>query len=127
MILSSYLSYFPKFCPQSTSSFFFLNDPAPTEFSPLPLPAALPSPIGRAGKIQVGRVRQHSRRGVKQRRVAGGLRERRRASGVAVEAGEVLRPDAAVTAARTSARSEEHTSELQSRSDLVCRLLLEKK
>src|SRR5947207_6070623 len=29
--------------------------------------------------------------------------------------------------ARTSARSEEHTSELQSHSDLVCRLLLEKK
>src|SRR2546428_13900684 len=28
---------------------------------------------------------------------------------------------------RWSARSEEHTSELQSRSDLVCRLLLEKK
>src|SRR2546421_6567279 len=29
--------------------------------------------------------------------------------------------------ARQSWRSEEHTSELQSRSDLVCRLLLEKK
>src|SRR5216683_5680183 len=29
--------------------------------------------------------------------------------------------------ARAPARSEEHTSELQSRSDLVCRLLLEKK
>src|SRR2546428_915918 len=29
--------------------------------------------------------------------------------------------------ARDAARSEEHTSELQSRSDLVCRLLLEKK
>src|SRR5690349_22056993 len=28
---------------------------------------------------------------------------------------------------RTSCRSEEHTSELQSRRDLVCRLLLEKK
>src|SRR2546428_9934478 len=28
---------------------------------------------------------------------------------------------------RTMMRSEEHTSELQSRSDLVCRLLLEKK
>src|SRR3989440_3300094 len=28
---------------------------------------------------------------------------------------------------RLEARSEEHTSELQSRSDLVCRLLLEKK
>src|SRR2546428_14032802 len=31
------------------------------------------------------------------------------------------------TSARRSSRSEEHTSELQSRSDLVCRLLLEKK
>src|SRR2546421_8661622 len=30
-------------------------------------------------------------------------------------------------AMRRSVRSEEHTSELQSRSDLVCRLLLEKK
>src|SRR5207247_6203775 len=30
-------------------------------------------------------------------------------------------------ASRTSARSEEHTSQLQSRVDLVCRLLLEKK
>src|SRR5699024_11928839 len=32
-----------------------------------------------------------------------------------------------VTGAVTRARSEEHTSELQSRFDLVCRLLLEKK
>src|SRR5206468_11928635 len=31
------------------------------------------------------------------------------------------------TSLRISSRSEEHTSELQSRSDLVCRLLLEKK
>src|SRR2546421_3003429 len=31
------------------------------------------------------------------------------------------------TAPRPRRRSEEHTSELQSRSDLVCRLLLEKK
>src|SRR5690625_5821511 len=31
------------------------------------------------------------------------------------------------TASQTSARSEEHTSELQSRGHLVCRLLLEKK
>src|SRR5206468_12347530 len=34
--------------------------------------------------------------------------------------------DGSVTAGNSS-RSEEHTSELQSRSDLVCRLLLEKK
>src|SRR2546421_7621376 len=32
-----------------------------------------------------------------------------------------------LSAARADYRSEEHTSELQSRSDLVCRLLLEKK
>src|SRR2546421_8637534 len=32
-----------------------------------------------------------------------------------------------VVAERAAVRSEEHTSELQSRSDLVCRLLLEKK
>src|SRR3989440_7172852 len=36
----------------------------------------------------------------------------------------VLLPDLAISC---DGRSEEHTSELQSRSDLVCRLLLEKK
>src|SRR5438067_1867464 len=36
-------------------------------------------------------------------------------------------PGAAVTATLSPPRSEEHTSELQSRFDLVCRLLLEKK
>src|SRR2546430_3763755 len=35
--------------------------------------------------------------------------------------------DAAETAAGSAPRSEEHTSELQSQSNLVCRLLLEKK
>src|SRR2546428_9340643 len=37
---------------------------------------------------------------------------------------DVVRPQGGVELAQ---RSEEHTSELQSRSDLVCRLLLEKK
>src|SRR2546428_7276228 len=36
-------------------------------------------------------------------------------------------PDGRAAAERDARRSEEHTSELQSRSDLVCRLLLEKK
>src|SRR3712207_7470969 len=36
-------------------------------------------------------------------------------------------PVGAPDARRAGARSEEHTSELQSHSDLVCRLLLEKK
>src|SRR5215204_4337236 len=41
----------------------------------------------------------------------------------------LLVPDAGpkTSGARARARSEEHTSELQSHSDLVCRLLLEKK
>src|SRR2546421_5923025 len=38
-----------------------------------------------------------------------------------------LQVDAIVNADGVVERSEEHTSELQSRSDLVCRLLLEKK
>src|SRR2546430_11336084 len=38
-----------------------------------------------------------------------------------------LYPAPHVGSAQTGARSEEHTSELQSQSNLVCRLLLEKK
>src|SRR5438874_2999497 len=43
------------------------------------------------------------------------------------DVGVVDPQDAHVGAAARPARSEEHTSELQSRRDLVCRLLLEKK
>src|SRR5205809_4709172 len=39
----------------------------------------------------------------------------------------VLNPDVQLEAAKAAHRSEEHTSELQSRLHLVCRLLLEKK
>src|SRR5438445_8110852 len=38
-----------------------------------------------------------------------------------------LEPDSALTRTDAAKRSEEHTSELQSRQYLVCRLLLEKK
>src|SRR5690606_41960415 len=37
------------------------------------------------------------------------------------------RPSSAKASSRSASRSEEHTSELQSRENLVCRLLLEKK
>src|SRR5437773_11401293 len=40
---------------------------------------------------------------------------------------EELRPEQRLPENRSSSRSEEHTSELQSHHDLVCRLLLEKK
>src|SRR5260221_2204527 len=75
--------------------FFFFNDPAPTEISPLSLPAALPISSARWGD----RVERTSRRS----------------------------PHTRPAAAASRWRSEEHTSELQSHSDLVCRLLLEKK
>src|SRR3712207_9166968 len=53
----------------------------------------------------------------------GGVDARRRAEGVAAEDGVVERDRPAAG----FGRSEEHTSELQSRQYLVCRLLLEKK
>src|SRR2546421_4691535 len=48
----------------------------------------------------------------------------RRGGGCGGEAGRLC---GALRQRRAPVRSEEHTSELQSRSDLVCRLLLEKK
>src|SRR3712207_7773401 len=48
------------------------------------------------------------------------------ARGAVVEGGVGIRPDLGEDVARVE-RSEEHTSELQSRQYLVCRLLLEKK
>src|SRR2546428_6407045 len=57
------------------------------------------------------------------REVAGGERHEARGEMVVREA--LARPAPGVRGLRV--RSEEHTSELQSRSDLVCRLLLEKK
>src|SRR3989440_5006762 len=42
-------------------------------------------------------------------------------------AGRIGSPDRERVSKKGAGRSEEHTSELQSRSDLVCRLLLEKK
>src|SRR2546428_11629243 len=81
----------------STDCFFFFNDTATTEIYTLSLHDALP------------------------------ICDRRRVRGEG-PAARVLRPRArAPRRARTEYRSEEHTSELQSRSDLVCRLLLEKK
>src|SRR5260370_41456956 len=80
--------------------FFFLNDTATTEISPLPLHDALPIfpkyPVRHEESVCNSRA-THSRR----------LRRSSfRSEGV---------------------RSEEHTSELQSHLNLVCRLLLEKK
>src|SRR5262249_60122564 len=83
--------------------FFFFNDPAPTEISTLSLHDALP--ISRDGRRRLARRRP--------RAPAAHLRARRSGDGP--------------RAAGAGHRSEEHTSELQSLTNLVCRLLLEKK
>src|SRR5260221_3723626 len=88
--------------------FFFFNDTATTEIYTLSLHDALPiftiqmsgsnfRSLARRVAMSSGAARSRTRR-------------KRRSSGRA-----------------SSKRSEEHTSELQSHSDLVCRLLLEKK
>src|SRR5688572_33091551 len=78
--------------------FFFFNDTATTEIYTLSLHDALP--IFDEGRHGAGDARPAARRGVLPSCLL------------------LLRP---------RQRSEEHTSELQSQSNLVCRLLLEKK
>src|SRR3712207_9433210 len=88
--------------------FFFFNDTATTEIYTLSLHDALP--------ISPGRVRP--------------LGDRRHPAARRDDVGRADLEDALVeqgAAAGAVARSEEHTSELQSRQYLVCRLLLEKK
>src|SRR3712207_8357014 len=100
--------------------FFFFNDTATTEIYTLSLHDALPI-FNVAGRVY--------RRAERRPRSTHGWR-RRAALGV------VLRRRHRIQAARyrdrvqglaPERRSEEHTSELQSRQYLVCRLLLEKK
>src|SRR2546430_12387728 len=81
------------------SVIFFFNDTATTEIYPLSLHDALPILTGAEPLNQ---------------------RFRERALARSRGAGDADPP-------RAAARSEEHTSELQSQSNLVCRLLLEKK
>src|SRR2546429_1562722 len=77
--------------------FFFFNDTATTEIYTLSLHDALPICPGRHGRDDAARCQQPQ--ALVQRPVLGAV----------------------------CSRSEEHTSELQSRLHLVCRLLLEKK
>src|SRR2546430_7083001 len=81
--------------------FFFFNDTATTEIYTLSLHDALPICAGEEKKSAA------DRRAAPLERSGAAQRSRRRAG--------------------AERRSEEHTSELQSQSNLVCRLLLEKK
>src|SRR5206468_7036926 len=88
----------------SYSFFFFLMLPRPPRSTLFPYTTLFRSPADVSGLDHVPG------------------RERRAAD----HSGHVLR-DQLLVAGAVLHRSEEHTSELQSRSDLVCRLLLEKK
>src|SRR3712207_7869150 len=89
------------------SSFFFFNDTATTEIYTLSLHDALP--ISNVASVSANNDREIGE--------------------LIAEAMERVGRDGVVTVeeSRTLQRSEEHTSELQSRQYLVCRLLLEKK
>src|SRR5688572_33275716 len=91
---------FMLFYTYKMSFYFFFNDTATTEIYTLSLHDALPICLGHGGRRD--RVVLVVERGL--RRVGRGVDQGGRAG-----------------------RSEEHTSELQSQSNLVCRLLLEKK
>src|SRR3712207_8070536 len=99
--------------------FFFFNDPATTEIYTLSLHDALPI-FGVVARLDAERGPHHTP-----------------ANAVLLDAVDLAvdypRPQqvrmhaAGVNLLRCAPRSEEHTSELQSRQYLVCRLLLEKK
>src|SRR5690606_41166431 len=88
--------------------------PSPSELYPLSLHDALP--------IWFGQPFQH---GVAERQVVGFVRLRRQLLPGGLD--ELRRQIGLGKTLSGAVRSEEHTSELQSRENLVCRLLLEKK
>src|SRR2546421_5970913 len=107
----------------ASHTFFFFNDTATTEIYPLSLHDALPISRRRRGDSRPHPLLLQVHRG--QRGVRGPhgppLRQ-----GVEPQRAPALRRVGRDQPVQLP-RSEEHTSELQSRSDLVCRLLLEKK
>src|SRR2546428_10248449 len=90
--------------------FFFFNDTATTEIYTLSLHDALPILVS---------TKSGARWPIRGASVSTGV--------VPTLAFPVASLSGAVSHRKARPRSEEHTSELQSRSDLVCRLLLEKK
>src|SRR5256886_10132707 len=107
-------------------SFFFFNDTATTEIYTLSLHDALP--ISRSNAFT--RTVTSSATGTTRSVVENGVRS------VVGSADQIQLLDttqtdytygSGATASHARKRSEEHTSELQSQSNLVCRLLLEKK
>src|SRR5256886_7725252 len=115
-------------CKSSRCSFFFFfNNTAPTKISPLPLHDALPifAPQGQRCRGERARAQRHiARRFVCLPETGGVPKQRFGVCEEVVPQRHSLR--ALHMRVARHERSEEHTSELQSQSNLVCRLLLEK-
>src|SRR2546430_3418473 len=110
--------------PTPVSIFFFFNDPPPTEISPLPLYDALP--ISRI----TATCRDRMAVATKFRlicRICSPNPGMTLSATASVASGVTSRGAGPVPPVVSTRRSEEHTSELQSQSNLVCRLLLVKK
>src|SRR3712207_8282040 len=99
---------------------FFFNDTATTEIYTLSLHDALP-----ISSASPSRCTRSTRRPVPSTTPSRPRRSRRRLCKLGAHA--CHREDPHTAPLRHGRRSEEHTSELQSRQYLVCRLLLEKK
>src|SRR3712207_8394229 len=99
--------------------FVFFNDTATTEIYTLSLHDALPIWV----QLEGGERRSVALVKIKSRRLVPQVARLRNHIIGGAGLGGVLRHEAGILAER----SEEHTSELQSRQYLVCRLLLEKK
>src|SRR5256885_6431306 len=106
--------------------FFFLNAPPPTEISPLPLPAPLPIGKNRRSECDRAIARTRSSREVIVVPIFDGIPLSSAMTSAIFSRGQAPRDCASQIPSRYI-RSEEHTSELQSPCNLVCRLLLEKK
>src|SRR5256885_4837418 len=106
--------------------FFFFNDTATTKFYPLPLHDALPISALLVSAVVLERLdgrHEHGRVRPQPADAADDVEELLHAH---VRAEAALGDDVLAELERHP-RSEEHTSELQSPCNLVCRLLLEKK
>src|SRR2546430_4503806 len=101
------------------SFFFFFNDTATTEIYTLSLHDALPISPAAEQRVYCAPARRGPRTWGRSYRECDPTQYGRWASS--------LVRDTAPFARHKKPRSEEHTSELQSQSNLVCRLLLEKK
>src|SRR5204863_8065218 len=106
-----------RLCSSFFFSCFFFNDPTPTQFYTLSLHDALPISALSCSRPVAATISLHVTS------APHSVARLRKAASVTSTIGESTRG----SLRRRPARSEEHTSELQSRRDLVCRLLLEKK